>query len=270
MKLGISSYTYGWGCGISGYPPPTKPLDWRTLLRRAAEMNVRVVQIANNMPLHEIDLDALTTEAQRLGIALEAGTRGIQPDHLKRYAQIAGRIGSPILRCVVDTADHRPEFAEIVHTLQAVLPEFEKHNVTLAIENHDRFPAETLARLMRALNDAPIGICLDVANSLGCEEPMRHVATVLAPYTVNLHIKEYVIKRLPSYQGFIIHGAPFGQGMCDLDWLLPYLRRHCPRDVNAILEQWAPAQGSVEATIALEERWAMESVAYLRAKYFAT
>jgi len=268
MKLGISSYTYGWGCGISGYPPPSKPLDWRTLLRRASEMDVRVVQIANNMPLHEIDLDALTTEAQRLGIALEAGTRGIQPDHLKRYAQIAERIGSPILRCVIDAPGHQPDLPEIVETLQAVLPEFERRGVTLAIENHDRFHASTLAGLMQAMRGAPIGICLDVANSLGCEEPMKHVAEVLGPYVVNLHIKEYVIKRLPSHQGFVIHGAPFGRGMCDLDWLLPRLKALTDRDFNAILEQWAPQQATIEETIALEERWAIESVAYLRARYF--
>lgn len=268
MKLGIGSYTYGWGCGISGYSPPTNPLDWQTLLLRAFDMKVRVVQIANNMPLDQIDLDALTAESQRLGIALEAGTRGIQPEHLKRYAHIAERIGSPIVRCVMDTKEHQPDFKEVIQSLKAALPEFEKRGVTLAIENHDRWLAKTLANLMHVMRDTPIGICLDVANSLGREEPMRHVVEVLAPYAFNLHIKEYVIQRLPSYQGFVIHGAPFGQGMCDLDWLLPYMHRNCPRDVNAILEQWAPAQATVDETVALEERWAAESVTYLRAKYF--
>jgi sugar phosphate isomerase/epimerase len=269
MKLGIGSYTYGWGCGIGGYPAPRTPLTWQTLLQRAQDMGVGVVQIANNMPLHEIDLDALMEHAQSKGIALEAGTRGIAPDHLRRYAAIAHNIGSPILRCVMDTKEHQPDFDEVVQTLTSVLPEFEKHNVTLAIENHDRFSAATLARLMDTLRGAPIGICLDVANSLGREEPMRHVVETLAPYTVNLHVKEYVIQRLPSYQGFVVHGAPFGHGMCDLNWLLPYLKEHSTGNYNAILEQWAPDQGDVEATIALEARWARESVAYLQAKFFS-
>jgi sugar phosphate isomerase/epimerase len=267
MKLGIGSYTYGWGVGIEGYPLAT-PLDWRTLLERAFDMQVRVVQIANNMPLDQIDLDQLTVEAQNLGIALEAGTRGIDPEHLKRYAAIAARIGSPILRCVIDTRDHQPDFQEIIRALKTALPEFEKHGVTLAIENHDRFTAKTLANLMHVMRGTSIGICLDVANSLGREEPMRHVAEVLAPYTFNLHIKEYVIKRLPSSQGFVIHGAPVGQGMCDLDWLLPYLKKHCPRDINAVLEQWAPEQATIEETVALEEAWAREGVTYLKARYF--
>jgi sugar phosphate isomerase/epimerase len=268
MKLGIGSYTYGWGVGISNYPPPANPLTWQTLLQRAADFGVHVVQIANNMPLDEIDLDALTEEARRHDIALEAGTRGIQPEHLIRYAQIAERIGSPIVRCVIDTKEHQPDFKEVIQSLKAALLEYEKRGVTLAIENHDRWLAKTLANLMHVMRDYPIGICLDVANSLGREEPMRHVVEVLAPYAFNLHIKEYVIQRLPSYQGFVIHGAPFGQGMCDLDWLLPYMHRNCPRDVNAILEQWAPAQATVDETVALEEQWAAESVAYLRAKYF--
>jgi len=268
MKLGIGSYTYGWGCGISGYPPPVQPLDWRTLLQRAVAMDVRVVQIANNMALDQIDLDELTSVAHQHNLALEAGTRGIAPEHLRQYAQIAQKIGSPIVRCVIDTKEHQPDFPEIIKTLKAVLPEFEKHDVTLAIENHDRFTAKTLSNLMHVMRGTPIGICLDVANSLGREEPMRHVVETLAPYTVNLHIKEYVIERLPSYQGFVVHGAPFGQGMCDLDWLLPYLKQNSSGDYNAILEQWAPEQETVEETIALEERWARESVAYLKAKYF--
>lgn len=268
MKLGIGSYTYGWGVGITGFPPPN-PLDWRTLLQRAADFGVRVVQIANNILLHEIDLDALTAEAGRLDIALEAGTRGIGHNHLQQYARIAQRIGSPILRCVIDTPDHQPDFKEIITSLKAALPEFERCGVTLAIENHDRFRAKTLANLMHVMRGAPIGICLDVANSLGCEEPMTHVAEVLGPYTVNLHIKEYVIKRLPSHHGFIIHGAPFGQGMCDLDWLLPKLRKLAGHDFNAILEQWVPQQATIEETIALEEQWAAASIAYLRSRYFS-
>ena len=199
---------------------------------------------------------------------LEAGTRGIAPDHLRQYAHIAAKIGSPIVRCVIDTNDHQPDAQEIIKTLKEVLPAFEKQGVTLAIENHDRFQAKTLANLMLALRGAPIGICLDVANSLGREEPMRHVVETLAPFTVNLHIKEYVIKRLPSYQGFVVHGAPFSQGMCDLDWLLPYLKANTTANFNVILEQWAPAQATVEDTIALEERWARESIAYLQRKYF--
>jgi len=268
MKLGIGSYTYGWGCGISGYPPPRRPLSWQVLLERACDMGVQVVQIANNMPLEAIDLDALVDDAKHKAIALEAGTRGIAPGHLRQYARIASKIGSPILRCVIDTSEHKPDVQEILQTLRTVLPEFEQQGVTLAIENHDRFQARTLASMMNALRGAPIGICLDVANSLGREEPMRHVVETLAPYTVNLHIKEYVIQRLPSYQGFVIHGAPFGQGLCDLGWLLTYLKANCARDINAILEQWAPDQGDVEATVALEARWAQDSVAYLQTHFF--
>jgi sugar phosphate isomerase/epimerase len=268
MKLGIGSYTYGWGCGGSNAPAPAHKLDWRTLLQRASDLGVGVVQIASNMPLHEIDLDALTEDAQRRGIALEAGTRGIDPAHLRQYAQIAQRIGSPILRCVIDTKDHQADFQEIIKTFKAVLPEFEKCGVTLAIENHDRWLAKTLANLMHVLRHHPIGICLDVANSLGREEPMTHVAQVLAPYTVNLHIKEYTIQRLPGGFGFVIHGAPFGKGLCDLDWLLPHLKKHSKGDYNAILEQWVPAQATVDETVALEEKWAEQSVAHLKSKYF--
>ena len=199
---------------------------------------------------------------------LRRGRAAFNLTFLIRYAQIAERIGSPICRRVIDTKEHQPDFKEVIQSLKATLPEYEKRGVTPAIENHDRWLAKTLANLMHVMRETPIGICLDVANSLGREEPMRHVVEVLAPYAVNLHLKEYVIQRLPSYQGFVIHGAPFGQGMCDLDWLLPYMHRNCPRDVNAVLQQWAAEQATLEETIALEERSAARAWDTLRAKYF--
>ena len=51
MKLGISSYTDSWAVGIPGHLPerPVRPID---LLEKARALGARVVQIADNMPLH--------------------------------------------------------------------------------------------------------------------------------------------------------------------------------------------------------------------------
>ena len=51
--------------------------------------------------------------------------------------------------------------------------------------------------------------------------------------------------------------------MLDLSWLLARIRAF-RRDVDAILEQWTPPEGTIEATIAKEDAWAAESVAHLR------
>ena len=86
---------------------------------------------------------------------------------------MATRLGSPLLRVVLDTDDHHPSADEAVSTLHSVLPDFERAGVCLAIENHDRFPAAVLARMLQRLDSPHVGICLDTANSLGCGEGLE-------------------------------------------------------------------------------------------------
>src|SRR5262245_53934727 len=173
MRLGISSYTYVWAVGVPGYPAPPRPLTATQLLGRADELGVRVVQIADNLPLDtlgEPELDSLARDASRRGIALEVATRGTYTDHLRRYIAIAVQLKSPILRIVIDTADHEPSPDEVVILLRSVLPDLERAGVYLAIENHDRFRAAILADILGQIGNGPVGMCLDTANSIGCLE----------------------------------------------------------------------------------------------------
>ena len=118
MRLGISSYTYTWAIGVPGHPP-ARPMGAIELLDKAAQLGVRVVQIADNLPLDRLppgELDALERRAATLGIGIEVGTRGIAPDHLRAYLRLAERFHSPILRVVVDTATHQPGEDEVIET----------------------------------------------------------------------------------------------------------------------------------------------------------
>jgi hypothetical protein len=63
--------------------------------------------------------------------------------------------------------------------------------------------------------------------------------------------------------GFEITGAPAGQGMLDLPWLLDGLSK-AGRDCNAILELWPSPEHDVAATVTKEQNWARESVRFLR------
>jgi sugar phosphate isomerase/epimerase len=277
MRLGIGSYTYVWSAGVPGYPAAPRPLTTDRLLDTGAELGVRVVQIADNLPLDRLthpELDRLLRRAGRLGIALEVGTCGIRPDHLRRYAQIAARLKSPILRTVLDTADHEPTPAEVVDTLRAVVPDFERAGVCLAIENHDRFRAATLADILKRVGSSPpcpppprgegwVGVCLDTANSIGCVENLDTLLRVLGRWTVNLHIKDYCIFRPPHHKGFVVEGRPAGRGQLDVPALLAALRA-TGRDMSAIVELWPPPEPTVAESVAKEEAWARESVRYLR------
>lgn len=265
MHLGISSYTYTWAIGVPGYPPE-HPMDAVGLLHRAVQRGVGLVQFADNLPLDALsqgELDCLQGIASELGVSIEVGTRGVAPDHLRVYLALAERFGSTIVRVVVDTADHHPPEAEIVASLRAVMPKYEQAGVCLAIENHDRFKARALTRLLQEIGSPSVGICLDTVNSFGALEGPEAVLAELGPWAVNLHIKDFRIARPDHKMGFLVEGRPAGQGRLDVPWLLATLRSW-GRDPNAILELWTPQQRDLAATIAMEDEWAAASVEYLR------
>lgn len=265
MRLGISSYTYSWAIGVPGHPPE-RPMRAVDLLDKAAELGVGVVQAADNLPLDRLfpaELDAFEKRACELDVSVEVGTRGIGPDHLRTYLQLAERLNSPILRVVIDTADHHPSEDDIVTTIEALIPEFERAGVCLAIENHDRFTTRAFARMIERIGSDYVGVCLDTANSFGALEGPEVVVDVLGPWVVNLHVKDFTIFRASHLMGFTIEGRPAGQGRLDVPWLLQRLR-DLDRDPNAILELWTPPEETLAETIAKEDAWAAASVGYLR------
>lgn len=263
-RLGLGSYGVAWAVGVPGYEPPADPVDAFGLLQQAHNLGLRLVQIADNLPLHTLtdtERERLRAKAQALDIAIEVGTRGIQPAHLAQYLALAQFFASPILRVVVDSDGHHPTPDEVIEMLRPQLPAFAQAGVVLAIENHDRFKAKTLVELLTALDHPNVGICLDTVNSFGSLEGPEVVVEALAPYVVNLHIKEFVVRRAGHAMGFEITGRPTGQGMLDLPWLLGKL---AGRSFNAIIEAWLPMQITLAETVAMEARWARQSVAYLR------
>ena len=161
MKLGISSYTFTWAIGVPGHPP-AHPMSAFGLLDKAQDLGVGVVQIADNLPLHALsseEIAALAARADAAGVAIEVGTRGIAPDHLRTYLHLALRLGSPILRVVMDTAAQHPTPDEVVATVKAFVPALEAAGVTLAIENHDRFASAKLVEILRRIDGANVGVC---------------------------------------------------------------------------------------------------------------
>ena len=89
------------------------------------------------------------------------------------------------------------------------------------------------------------------------------MVAALAPCVVNLHVKEFVVRRLSHNMGFKVTGCPAGQGMLDVPWLLETLRRH-GRSFNAIIETWLEPDADMRVTTEKELAWVRESVAYLR------
>lgn len=265
VKLGLSSFAFNWAIGVVGQAPAT-PMTPFNLLTRAASLGVHVVQFGDNLPLHRLapwELQALAEQAAELNLEIETGTRGIGDEQLSRYIELARSLHSQILRVVVDTAQHWPGEDEIVSKCQHLVYELEQARVCLAIENHDRFKARTLERILERIASRCVGICLDTTNSIGAAEGPEEVFEVLGPWTVNVHLKDFRVRRMNHMMGFIVEGCPAGQGQLDIPWLLAGLRSQ-GRDPNVIVELWTPPEETLGASVAKEAAWAESSVQYLR------
>ncbi len=261
--LGISSYTYGWAVGVRGHEPP-RPMDEHGLLDKALEHGVKLLQIGDNLPLHTFDdarIDRLAGRARRDGVRLEVGGRGLRVEQVTAYASVARRLGATLIRFIIDDSGYHPSPGEVSAVLREVTPLL--NGLTLGIENHDRFNAGTLRTIVESAGTDRVGICLDTSNSLGSGEGIEAVAAVLAPYTVNLHVKDFGIERLPYLMGFTITGRPAGGGMLDLPGLLSQLAPY-GKCATAILELWTPPEPRIDDTINKEAVWATQSLAYLR------
>lgn len=266
MQLGLSTYSYTWAIGVPGHCPPT-PMTLRQLIDEAQSLGLQVVQIADNAPLHlhgEAELEALYRYALEKGIRLEVGTRGLSLDNVRSYLAIAGKLRSDILRIVVDGPHFEPSLTEVMALLTAIVPLLRNAGIRLAIENHDRFLSEDFAQMASAVDPEWIGICLDSVNSLGAGEGIAEVVKTLAPLTINLHLKEFTIKRVGHKMGFVVEGLPAGQGMLAIPAFVGSVGKN-GRCRSAILELWTPPAASVEETIAKERAWVNDSVAYLKA-----
>ena len=265
MRAGISSWTYPWSIGMAGFPSPRHPFRLSDLLARAAMLKVDVVQIADNLSLDSLDLAELhdaRDQAVELGLSIEVGTRGVEPDRLGRHLEIARIFSAGLVRTLISCPGRLLSLEEAEPQLRRVLPQFVDSNVVLGLENYEAHTCVDLANLVRRLESDHVGVCLDTVNSLGALEPPAYVIETLAPLTVNLHIKDFVVERVPSKMGFTVRGAQAGCGMLDV----PTVLRQMPeRDLSVILEQWPPFNSSIDEAIALEQEWAERGVEYLHA-----
>ncbi|WP_417270385.1 sugar phosphate isomerase/epimerase family protein [Celeribacter sp.] len=263
MKLGLGSYAYRWSIGIKDQVPTT-PLTAFDLLDRAEALGLDVVQYADNMPLDrysEADHHRLYETAQDKGLTLELGTQCFDADEVDRYLDIGQRLGAKIMRVALDEADSHVPVGTLAEQLRPRVDKARAKGMKIAIENHFNYPSPRMVDLLDAVNDDHLGVCLDVANSICAGEWPHETIAMLAPYTINLHLKDYEITPDPYGVGFRIHGVPLGQGRAPIAWTLDQLA-HCPADMSVILEHWLMLdEGGLDAAIAKEQPWIDTTVA---------
>lgn len=265
MLLGIGSYTFPWACGVPGSDFP-QIIFAKDLIDIASANGLMIVQYGDNMPLHLLSANELTklkTQADESGIQIEVGARGLRKENIICYLEIAKKLQSPFIRFIIDEAGYQPSVDEVITEIKSVLPLLKEAVIKLAIENHDRFKAPSLIKIIEETDPEWAGICLDTCNSIGAGESLYDTVSILAPYTINLHIKDVIIQRLTHKMGFIVEGVAAGLGMIDIPWVLEQLEPF-GKCKTAIIELWISPEGSEAATFEKEKTMALKSIQYLK------
>jgi sugar phosphate isomerase/epimerase len=259
MAYGISTYAYFWRLSTRAPEPMSLP----AMLRDTAHLGGRVFQICDYAPIESYDrarLADLRATADDLGLTLELGTRGIRPEHLLKYLDLAGELGVTLVRSMLNTADHRPDTAEAVTLLKQAVPRYAVAGVTLGLETYEQVATDDLVGVVRAVDDPHLGVVLDPGNSVARLERPADVVAATAPYTVNIHVKDFAFTRRDGWVGFTYAGCPLGEGLLDYDGMIAAARPE-ERGINQIVEHWLPWQDEgYDATARLEHQWTQHSI----------
>ena len=250
MSIGLGSYAFFW-----------RKEQWgiADMLRATAERGVRLFQICDDERVAELGdagLRELRALADDLDIALELGTRGVDPEHLGRYLDLARALDAPLVRSMVPR-DVGAAGAEPL--LRTMLPSYADAGVTLALETYEQLPTRDLVGLVETIGSPALGICLDPANCVAALESPHDVIGMCAPYVRDIHVKDAAFSRRDGWVGFTYSGARAGTGQIDL----PAVLALAP-DAARIVEHWLPWQGDAETTASLEEDWTTAALDYLK------
>jgi sugar phosphate isomerase/epimerase len=234
MKLGLHTYSYHYAAGLWDYVPhENAPMTLDHYLRKAAELRLDGIYLCDTRHLDSLEygyISALRERAAALGLYLELGTTGTNPDHLQDMVRTAHVLGSPLVRTTVDRP--RPTSTEAMsdllavcaRELQQVLPVCERYGIYLAIENSPQITTPELLSLIEMVGSRLVRVCFDTANPLCVMEDPIAAASALAPLAITAHLKDYqLVARL---DGFALIGCPLGKGVVDLRGVLEVLSAH--------------------------------------------
>nr|WP_274637005.1 TIM barrel protein [Microbacterium bovistercoris] len=260
--IGLGTYAFFWQHS-DGVP---EPLSLIGAFESTRELGVDLFQICDYAPLEtmtDAEIRDAAAAARELGVTVQLGTKGIDPEHLARFLGRATVFGADLVRSMLHGPDSRPRLAEAEEQLRAVLPWYEASGVTLALETYEQVATDDLVALVARLDSPALGICLDPANVVARLERPRDCVEATAALTRNVHVKDFAFARQPGWVGFTYGGAPMGTGLHDYPHLLRAVRPR-ERGIDEIVEHWLSWQGDVETTIRTEREWTRTAIDYLR------
>ena len=260
--IGLGTYAFFW----QHSDRVEHPLSLIAALEATRELGVELFQICDYAPLEhmsEPELEDAASAARDLGLAIELGTKGVEPAHLARFLQLAEVFGARLVRGMLYGPESRPTLAEAEHHLREALPAYEAADVTLALETYEQVATADLVGLIDSFGSPQLGICLDPGNVVARLERPRDAVELAAPLVANVHVKDFAFARQDGWVGFTYSGAAMGTGLNDYPHLLETVRPR-ERGINEIVEHWLPWQGDPESTIRTEREWTRTTLDYLR------
>lgn len=276
MALGLSTYAFLWrrtppeGSADPGANPKVRAAPALTdLFDVATQLSCDVFQVCDVPELDKADataVAAIATAAQQRSLTLELGTRGVEPDHLLRYLDLARALDCRLVRSMMSSARGRPSVVDATEQLREVIPAYAAAGVTLGLETYEQYSTDELVSVVRSIDNEHLGIVLDPGNCVARLENPADVINKAAPHVVNLHVKDFAFARAERTLGFIYAGAPLGEGLLEYDAMCDVLDRH-GRDVSHVIEHWLPWQGSYAETCRVEQRWVAAAAGYLQQRH---
>lgn len=249
VKIGVSSYTYAWNI--------QRGMTAGEYLDEAIRLKVDVAQVFDNLDPINLDWTELSAKAGGNGVQLNIGSLG-GPEDAIACAEIAARIGSPIVRMVIGPAHATQSLHEVADDFRDAARICEESGTRLVLENHDFFQTPQQAEIINLIGHGCAAV-LDTANSLSNLEGTETVVQNLGPLAICLHAKDVVAEREFHMFGFRVFGVPAGKGSVDFN----ALKAQLPNLQSVILEQWMPAVSN-QPPLAVEKENVGPGLDYLR------
>jgi sugar phosphate isomerase/epimerase len=201
--------------------------------------------------LDDANLLAVRDHANKLGVAIEVGTRtccptsksfdpkqGTGEEQMLRAMHAAHVTGSPIVRTFMGTSADRDPIERHMEAMAALLKSLRTRitdlNLKIAIENHaGDMQARELKSLVEMAGKDYVGVCLDSGNPLWALEDPHLTLETLYPYVLTTHNRDTAVWRVP--EGAAVAWTRMGDGNVGITEYIQKLRRLRP-DLPVTLE----------------------------------
>jgi sugar phosphate isomerase/epimerase len=247
LPFGVASYSFPFSCGWArreGRAPFPQPLRAADLIALATEHHLSGIEIPLAAMLPDVSdatIDEFRAALAAANLGLVADTGVIDVAMLREQLPLAARAGARVVRATLSSilegaraslsGGWSAHLQEMRRRLAELRPLLEKHDLVLAIENHQDATSDDLLALCEAGGER-VGITFDVVNPLAVGEEPFAFARKIGPWIRNVHIKDYQI--YPTTSGYRLVRAAIGHGVIDWAAMLALLREVAPHAAQHI------------------------------------